>query len=526
MNSLVEKEKCLSDGTDRQSRINQHSSNGIIAQRTKFFNLIYKNNTGYVEIREIDREGKSKQKFFKDIEELNGYIPPKDKNIYFGVYSRKTKRGTKKYCKDTKVLWADFDNMEQLEVEYRIDNAGLPGPSMVINSGHGIHTYWLLDERAGKEAESVLKAIADKTGADSHAAEAARIMRVPDTMNVKGKPVKCEVIEASYDTYKLTDICNALNVSLKEPQTSIYSTKADIDSLISNVYRPCIKSILQGVAEGQRNWALGRLTKYLQIVEGYSRKKALEVILAWNERNKPSKKPNQVKTAFNGYWGGNYKLLGCKINQKGLQANLSEHCNRYDCPINDTIIELELDNTVKYNNRLFNKYKTLTGNDLILYGILLAEPEGLNTIQLKEELFVKHRKGPCMSRPTMNKCIDALKALGLIEVIKKPGRSTFCKAKLQGTFGTGYTLVSNGAINGAIDGRVTPGQFKVYVILLKYAYGKGEAFPGVLTLAKEIGVEHQTISDHFSGLEKARYIKRKYDYNEKGVEVLRLRLLI
>jgi len=75
------------------------------------------------------------------------------------MFTRRQKKGTRKYCKQTRVLWADYDNMSQVEVEYRIDNAGLPGPSMMINSGHGIHAYWLLDKPAGAEIEPILKAI-------------------------------------------------------------------------------------------------------------------------------------------------------------------------------------------------------------------------------------------------------------------------------------------------------------------------------------------------------------------------------
>jgi len=103
------------------------------------------------------------------------------------MLTRKARKGTRKACKYTRVLWADYDNMSELEVEYRLNNAGLPLPSMIVNSGHGIHCYWLLDRPAGPEVEPVVKALANKTAADGQATDLARVMRLPGTMNVKSR---------------------------------------------------------------------------------------------------------------------------------------------------------------------------------------------------------------------------------------------------------------------------------------------------------------------------------------------------
>jgi DNA-binding transcriptional ArsR family regulator len=287
-----------------------------------------------------------------------------------------------------------------------------------------------------------------------------------------------------------------------------------------------MKSILEGVSEGQRNWALGRLTKYLQIVEGYNKKKTLKILMEWNKLNDPSENNNKLKNDFKAYWKGNYKLLRCKTKDTDYQQNLNEHCNRSECEFKSIFTELKIDNEVKFNNRIFNNYKKISGNDLIIYGILLREPQGLNTTQIKQAIYNHYSKKPCMSRPTIDKAINILKTMGLIEVRERLGRPKFCKIKPQGTFGMGYTLLTNGAIHGAIDGRVTPAQFKVYIILFKYAYGTGEAFPGVLTLADKMGITHQAISNHLKDLENRNYIKREYEYNKKGVEKLVIRFLV
>ncbi|MBY9022021.1 MAG: hypothetical protein KGD67_13290, partial [Candidatus Lokiarchaeota archaeon] len=122
-------------------------SNKSIPEKVEFCNVLFENLLGYIEIREI-KDGQASQKFLDNWKDIESYDPPKNKNIYIGMLTRKTRKGTREYVKNTRVLWADYDNMSEIEVEYRIDNAGLPGPSIIINSGHGIHTYWLLDEPA------------------------------------------------------------------------------------------------------------------------------------------------------------------------------------------------------------------------------------------------------------------------------------------------------------------------------------------------------------------------------------------
>jgi predicted transcriptional regulator len=89
----------------------------------------------------------------------------------------------------------------------------------------------------------------------------------------------------------------------------------------------------------------------------------------------------------------------------------------------------------------------------------------------------------------------------------------------------GTTLCSNGAINGAIDGRVTAPEFKLYILLLKYAFQKGSCYPSQITLSKELRVTQQAISLLLMELEKVEYIKKNTSYL-KGAESLVYTLLV
>ena len=492
----------------------------------QFIKELAKGTNDYIEIREIDLEGNTKQHFLKP-DQIAQYKPPMDKNVYIGMYDRQKNNGTAIGCISTGTLWADYDGLPLHEVKSRIEQVGLPEPSIIVDSGHGYHSYWLLTERTTKDVTGILRAIADKTGADAKATDRARIMRLPNTMNVKDEPIPCKVIEATHKRYPLDLFVAILGTQATELKEYITSAMAGPAKLNIEADRPCIEAILKGVPEGERNFALGRLTKWLQI-KGYTKKKSQQVILEWNSLNNPPEIKAKLLKDFNYYWHGDYKLLGCTIDKPELQQILYKYCNRPECKFTMAIGNIELDNTIKYNNRLLKDLYKLTGNDLIIYGLLMRHKEGLSTRLLVEKLTSRATGKPCMSKPTRLKSLETLEKLGFIEVIegnRRAGKENLYKARPQGTYGLGYTLVSNGAINGAIDGRVTAGELRLYVLLLKYAFNKGACYPSLDTLAKELRVSRQSISIQLKELEKADYIKRSYRLFN-GTEKLFISLLV
>jgi len=481
----------------------------------KFLSALFEGAEGYINIREID--GKARNSFFEVGEKFE---VRQDTNTYFGVFARSARNGKTEACTTTGALWADFDGVTVDVVHERIVRAGLPGPSVWIHSGHGIHTYWLLNSRAGEEAVAIVKAIAKATGADSRPAHKAAVMRLPGSTNVKGDPVPCRIMEANWRRHDLADFERLLHV---ERQGQF--CRAVPELLESNM--ACIRAAAYGVPEGHRNFWLGRITKFLQI--RHSEQRAWQIVLAWNKLCRPAEKIEKLSADFKAYWHGPYKLLGCVQGDADRQAILTAYCAGAECDRGGTVGSLEFDNAVSVNNRIFNgAFYKWTGNELIVFGILLRHSGGLTTSALLEKLTARATGKPCMALKTMRQCLATLAERGLIQVVKRnrrAGHEDFFRAIPQGTYGRGYTLVTNGAIIGAVAGMVTSAEFRVYVLLLKYAFAKGTCYPSLATLANVLRTDPGRVSQQLKALEKADYIKRFYGYKGNDCKLI-FRLLV
>ena len=51
---------------------------------------------------------------------------------------------------------------------------------------------------------------------------------------------------------------------------------------------------------------------------------------------------------------------------------------------------------------------------------------------------------------------------------KKKGKEYVYRFKYRGTYGKGYTLISDDAVRGVIEGKISCAEFKVYCLLCKY----------------------------------------------------------
>jgi predicted transcriptional regulator len=518
-----------------QNKINLDSyPKSIIPDKDKFLNKLFKDLSGFIEIREIT-DSYHKQKFFKSVDDLLEYDPPKDKNIYIGMLTRDKKRGRNQDTLQTQAIWLDFDDKDSFYgFEHLVNLNKLPEPTLIINSGHGYHIYYRLDKPAGREVEPVVKKLARKVGADTRATDLARIMRVPGTMNVKNpdQPVKCEIVKVNDNEINLNNLAEILGTTaevITEPQSkaeqAAKSLQVDYEGIISQAKWPCIKSILEGVEEGQRNWALGRLTMYFRNILGFSRRKAEKVVRVWNLKNKPAQPEVELLKSFKSYWVSNYNLLGCKIESNpDLQQILNKHCDRKGCiratgSVKSRIEVKEGKTASFYNNRIIKRIDKLHGTALIIYAVLEKHEEGLTADRATEiiNLNKKHFRNRAKE----------LEKLGFIEIKKgnrRRGIKDLYKINRQGTYGTGRTSISYGAVIAAANSVISPAQYKVYLLLKWYEQiGQNNGvYPSTFTLADKLRLDQSTVQNHITELYKKDFIE--VDKSEEGYNIYKLQI--
>lgn len=107
-------------------------------------------------------------------------------------------------------LFVDIDNISVEEALTRVTAAGLPQPTMIVVSGHGVHLYWRLLEPITDLSDwtNIQKRLIQVCNSDQAIHDPARIMRVPGFNNVNGRcPTPCYIHDADAGRrYSLADI--------------------------------------------------------------------------------------------------------------------------------------------------------------------------------------------------------------------------------------------------------------------------------------------------------------------------------
>lgn len=485
-----------------------------------FIKLLHEGCSDLLVVREIHQD-RARNRFMRLHQALD-YAPPADRNVFLGMFAHSGNDSTAETATSAGALWADFDNITDTStVEARIRGAGLPQPSITVKSGQGLHAYWLLDKRApAGTVVPAVKALAVALGSDTQVCDAARIMRLPGSLNHKYMPAQpCTTLTLSPLRHNLNELQNALTAYLRpaarDPRLRAVHSLAESDFY-------CIRNMASGVNEGHRNKLLGRIVAYLKLC-GFNESRAWADVVQWNALCSPPEDVRVLRTSFDGYWTRDYKLLGCVHNNPELQSILSDYCAGVECMRRWAVADISFDGAIAYSNREIADMDGWTGQKLIVYGVLLKSEKGMTTSQLQEALTSPITRKPCMRARLAMECVEELRAHGLVETVRsnrRAGREDFHRAVEVKNWATRYTLVSKGALLGAIDGRVSPAEFRVYALLCRFAWRKqrrreneltGACFPSRVTLRKELGLKHDaTVTSHLRALELAGYISRTY----------------
>lgn len=184
-------------------------------------------------------------------------IPPA--NAHGEVKAPPFVRAQKRYICALNCLYAEFDVKDygsKEAIQEHLTTAPFPSPSVIVDSGGGLHGYWLLDQPwaldtdAARDAAALVQRVwvQDVVGGDPSVHDLVRILRVPGTLNFKYDPPRL-VRFLAYDldlTYTLPALTAHLPpVHEAEPHfkdeaprrarsVEVYNRQTDIGALLSS----------------------------------------------------------------------------------------------------------------------------------------------------------------------------------------------------------------------------------------------------------------------------------------------------
>ena len=106
-------------------------------------------------------------------------------------------------------LFADLDHCSINESRHRIQAAGLPKPTITVNSGHGVQAFWRLNQLLDDFAQwtALQKRLIQALDSDPAVHDPARLGRLPGFVNQNGEPAVAQIVDADrnlrYDLQEL-----------------------------------------------------------------------------------------------------------------------------------------------------------------------------------------------------------------------------------------------------------------------------------------------------------------------------------
>ena len=195
-----------------------------------------------VELRSLTNrssDGPARPLFTRDTDVIAAHCARWDaggRGMVFGVCTRITgsHTGRRVDLAECPALWADIDTdkmgLERNAVAAALRPLPFP-PSVIVDSGGGLHAYWLLNEAIDVRADvpdaetteaaitSALKQLAGICAGDLNVCDLARVMRLPGTLNTKpdvmaanaNTPAETRVLDATWARHEFDDLVEWLD---------------------------------------------------------------------------------------------------------------------------------------------------------------------------------------------------------------------------------------------------------------------------------------------------------------------------
>lgn len=476
-----------------------------------------------------DRRGYTKQFYIQNVSDLLETVKKYKYtcNLYIGLSTYLDKGGAKENAYARKVMFLDYDKKDYPQYEDVKDftehiKRKLPYlfNHALVSSGNGFHFY-IATQKTIDVTRSVRinKNLAKILGADLKAVSPTQLVRLPTSLNLKKEPKPVNIISNNFGSVKFRPY--SLN---KLEQILSYAKQVEeikaIEPLAPQQYQQissyfCIEKMLaSGCKKGERNFCLGRITKYLQEIKGFRFDNALAKVQEWNRRCNPPKPVDEVASDFKRYWKSDYKLLGCQLSNPVDCSILERYCEKYNCK---TICEESSENKIseleiKMDNHLIqNKVlHKLRGNHYLILSVLHIHSNGLTIQKLSEEITNSQTGKCCLSRNTLKRILQHLSGAYV-------SCNEFGVYKLNdiANFGFGHTRYYYSATILLINGVIKQQDYLVYLCLVRNLQQNRNVTYN--TISEDTGIDVANISRYMQNLFKSKILLIEKGYNEKGV---------
>lgn len=472
-------------------------------------------------------------KFFKHKAEIEEFVKKYKYNyhIYVGLATTKGQAGEAKNMYKRKVLMLDFDKKDYPEYSDAADfSKHIKGRiktlfnHMIVDTGHGYHFYIATNRyKDNKRMASVNNELGEILGADLKATLITQIARLPTSINLKDKDnqkvvtIVANNLESAPDKFKPY---NLLKIE-KMIETAHYN-KAFWEQVkpippaefTSESCYYCIEAMLsEGVRQGERNFALGRITNYLRDIKAYTEYNALKTVQEWNLRCQPPKSPEIVEQDFKAYWNSKYKLLGCNVPDKKDQHIIDRFCDRSLCrTVEKADTNLKSEGLMMDNNQLKNEMmRKLNGYHYMILSVLDFNSKGLSRKELVEKITNKATHKCCISRNTLTKYLGELIHIGYIDFDEYSQR--YIKNNIA-NYGAGYTRYSYFATLCLINKLINKQEYLVYLCLVRnLQLNKNVTYDSI---ASDLLMDEGNISRYIQNLNKVGIVAVEKNYNPNG----------
>lgn len=440
----------------------------------KFFRLLYGllGKDEYIRIMQSNKDGVVSEAYFNDIDDLIDFCLKRcfEKNTYFELATTDGVGGSEEHLLTRSFIGLDFDKKELGESFSHKDIINMFIESKIhyhalVDSGHGYHVYIMIKKTSDLDmVDKVQKALCERFGADVKAVKKTQLLRVPFTFNIKDRLKKVNIIKQDDrhgELFKPYDIEFLHEKNCNRAKQEKQDTK--ITSISYNTNLPvCIKTILDnGSVDSERYSDLCNIVVTLR-----NRNKSLaeiqQVCKEWDiKSNYGENTEYKVEHIFNNKKSTEFNCSNCPHKDTCHSVVLSD----FEYSADETLVQVDETNMSRLKEVKRKGVKVMKANDLLVYGVLKVNDDGLYRDEIMEKLtFTKRKKviNVAMSKNTLTATLKSLEENGFINVETREGRKKFYTLKEGKTKTDLQYVVGFSVVDQCIKGAISTEELRLY----------------------------------------------------------------